>query len=70
MRRTTVRELATVTVTGTVRERRKPRRTGARNSPVRTQAVSREAMAAARAALRPGERLVIVSPTRIDIVAA
>lgn len=62
MRRNTVRDSATVTVSDAVQVKRKPRKVGPRNGMVQTEAVDPQVMDAARAALRPGERLVIVSP--------
>lgn len=69
MRQSSIREaVATVTVSEPVRATRKAPRVGPRNGNVHTEEVHPDAMAAARAAVREGERLVIVSPTRVDIV--
>lgn len=70
-RRATVRDVAIVVVTEPVRERRKRPRKGSRSAQVETVVtVDRGVMAAARGALRPGERMVIVSSTRVEIVRA
>lgn len=66
-----VREVATVVCHTTVNgaPERKPRvQYRTRSSHVQTWRVHPDVMRAARAALRPGERIVVVSPTRVDIV--
>lgn len=66
-----VREVATVVCHTTVNggRERKPRvEYRPRSGHVQAWRVRPDVMRAARAALRPGERIVIVSPTRVDIV--
>jgi hypothetical protein len=67
-----LRETVSVTCTSTVNgaRRRKPRYYHRpRSGHVETWRVDADVMRAAHAALRPGEHIVLVSPTRVDIVA-
>jgi hypothetical protein len=67
MTRNTIRDtVAAVTVSQPVKHKRKAPRKGARNGMVKTVGVNPAIMAAARKALRPGERIVIVSPGRVE----
>jgi len=66
---TAMREVATVTVSEPVDGRNRRRATGTRRrlaTPVVGFTVRPDVMAAAKAALRPGERLVIVGPDRVE----
>jgi hypothetical protein len=67
----TVRDIATVVCNTPVsggRRRKAHVEYRARSSHVEAWRVHPDVMRAARAALRPGERIEIVSPTRVDIV--
>lgn len=67
----TLRDTASVVCNTTVDggRRRKPRtERRSRSGPVETLRVRKDVMRAAHGALRPGERIEIVSPTRVDIV--
>lgn len=69
-RNQTVREVATVEVTYVIDGRRRPRRSPAER-PVREASmvvVDTAVLAAARATVKPDQRLVIVGPNEIDIV--
>jgi hypothetical protein len=66
-----MRDVATVTVTSPVDGTNRRRSTGTRRrlaTPVQGFTVRKDVWAAAKAALRPGERLVIVGPDRVETV--
>jgi hypothetical protein len=66
-----VRDTVTVTCNTPVSGARRVRRRGEyrlRSGHVHTWRVEPDVLAAARAVCRPGEHLVFVSPTRVDIV--
>jgi len=65
-----VRDIATVRVTDPVRGMRRGRGKGRSPQAVTTRSVRvlPEVMAAAKAAMKPGQRLVIVSATEVRIV--